>query len=769
MAALSRWELREWRTALLDIPLDEHGYRDRCQIERVDEIERLWQWWSDEERRCADIDGPAAGLLGFFLLTLVAMHCSDQVRFQGAAPHDISVSGLDARELCVPLVRDPAVRDAVKALYAPGRRSPAGAQDWSGIRNTWNDIDFDTLEFHRGGTTSIIFGGWTKSELGNRKLKFALKCLIYPYRRIPAITNATREYRERYRLTHEDVAGISHLVPVWASHDGWIVMDFVDGSTLAEVLDATAAEADPGPKRDIMRRIDLDELERLGTALIVALEELERHGRHHGDLSPSNIIVERDGDKGQVRMRLIDLGVNYLYSRSVSGLRQGDGVYVAPEVRRDGTSGGLADLYSLGVLLIAISGVPQSAEGTVPDQWYTASVGLARLLEDLIDTEPQRRLLVSGLKTAEHRFPAIKRLFERELEVAKAARGETAAAGRLNALKRLTPGEGLVKRQRQILKARSRQAAGGHESFHVRQARMLSRWSLVSSWFLWATFALVVMWWARDLGIDWQAKFVELLNNILGRDHEGIIGLDDVRADDYPIPDPWGNLPVRIIAFTFVLAGAKWYLNILADLAPRSHLPRRGRRRAITVFSEISIRSAAVLPSVYIVVPTLVQRDWWPLFSAIGVTTITIVNAACLLFARDAVRRAREAGLSTVSGGEIATLEKFASWVPTSGIYGVAVWSIGMLLMLEVLQDELVYASAVGLINIGVFYIIKCGTDAPYVRVGLTRAVLAAERLDHLESEKAAARPEPRTEDDDSAAPDSRDAAAASEAAAPVG
>jgi hypothetical protein len=51
-------------------------------------------------------------------------------------------------------------------------------------------------------------------------------------------------------------------------------------------------------------------------------------------------------------------------------------------------------------------------------------------------------------------------------------------------------------------------------------------------------------------------------------------------------------------------------------------------------------------------------------------------------------------------------------------------------LQTHVLHDVWVYASLVTIINIALFYLHKCGELAPIVRGGLTRAFLAAERLD---------------------------------------
>ena len=45
------------------------------------------------------------------------------------------------------------------------------------------------------------------------------------------------------------------------------------------------------------------------------------------------------------------------------------------------------------------------------------------------------------------------------------------------------------------------------------------------------------------------------------------------------------------------------------------------------------------------------------------------------------------------------------------------------------LQDVYFYMSAVAAVNVGLFYLVKCGRHGAEVRGGLTRAVLAAERV----------------------------------------
>jgi serine/threonine protein kinase len=785
---LDSWTEAEWRAVLLDIPMDDGTFEVTFEITRQALIAVLWRWWSNEKRTYR---GKADGYLGFFLLTLIAMHCSDGMRFGDGVPEPIVGVKRDPAELSGQLVQNEQVREAIEVLYDPhwkdGRRlNPKGraaAAITPNVRARWANIDFSELSFHRSGTTSIIFRGRTRGEESNgARPEFALKCVIYPYQRIEAITEATKAYREDYKLESSQVERIVHLVPVWASYDAWVLMDFIDGPTLAEVLAKADAKRTP-PKREVARTVDFEQLNRLGTALFAALMELEEHDRRHGDLSPSNIIVEDEGGETPARLRLIDLGVNYLHTRSMSGGR-GDAVYVAPETRRTGKSGDLADIYSLGRLLIAIGGVPLNPDGTVPDAYYAHSVGLARLLEDLVDEEADHRLTVvavdkgkeknkgedkNGKEKAEDKtkdedeakklIPQITPLFKLEMAIARAGE-EAVEEGAFARFRALTPGKGQMKRQKKILEvleaeakdAQRREAeakdpdrpqaeakepndleAEAKASYHLKQARRLRRWALVCTWCVLSAFLVILTALARDVGYEWLVKPVEIASNIAGREDGTIPVLDDVRAADYPIKDFWGSLPARIVALSFIVVGARWYLNILADLTPGTASPRTGRGLALTRFNECAMRMAAILPALYVTLPTVFDRDWWPLFSAIGVTSVAIVNTSCLLFARDAFRRAREAGLSTVPKIDTTAMAKFAPWTPTSWFYSVPVWSIGTLLLLDRLQDELVYAIFVTTINIAMWYVIKCGIEAPYVRIALARSYLAAERLDRRE------------------------------------
>jgi hypothetical protein len=85
----------------------------------------------------------------------------------------------------------------------------------------------------------------------------------------------------------------------------------------------------------------------------------------------------------------------------------------------------------------------------------------------------------------------------------------------------------------------------------------------------------------------------------------------------------------------------------------------------------------------------------------------------------------------------ITGVAAFSEWVPSSLFYAGVVSVIGMLIYLGKLHDEWMYALAVSAINFFLFYIIKCGKGASEVRVLLTRASFAGERLRRMKEKRS--------------------------------
>lgn len=113
----------------------------------------------------------------------------------------------------------------------------------------------------------------------------------------------------------------------------YIVMEFVDGSDLAESLTERG-------------RLPMSEVVAIGLALSDALVALERVGIAHRDLKPGNVLLSSSG-----LIKLADFGIAKIAGlATVTSTRQAPMTmaYAAPEVW-DGKATQASDLYALGV------------------------------------------------------------------------------------------------------------------------------------------------------------------------------------------------------------------------------------------------------------------------------------------------------------------------------------------------------------------------------------------------------------------------------------
>jgi eukaryotic-like serine/threonine-protein kinase len=116
---------------------------------------------------------------------------------------------------------------------------------------------------------------------------------------------------------------------------GWIVMEFVEGDTLNEILERS-------PKG-----LPVDDVRRWFGQIGAAVDYLHRHGIVHRDLKPANIFVQN----GFVKIG--DYGLSkFLSSSRRAGHTQSVGTfhYMAPEIGR-GEYGREVDVYALGIIL----------------------------------------------------------------------------------------------------------------------------------------------------------------------------------------------------------------------------------------------------------------------------------------------------------------------------------------------------------------------------------------------------------------------------------
>jgi len=210
------------------------------------------------------------------------------------------------------------------------------------------------------------------------------------------------EARLTLRLQHPNVAQTYEI----GHHDDnlYIVMELVDGPTLAEVLRGLKAA-----ERLMPVEIALFIAMQAAAGLFAAHSLCDEQGKPlhviHRDISPQNIMVDRQGV-----VKIIDFGVAKAEDRlvrTVDGAVRGKLNYFSPERAEGEDFDHRADLFALGLVLwIMLTGThPLQELGQVESllamqQWQAPSLqearadapaALAGLLARLLDPDPARR------------------------------------------------------------------------------------------------------------------------------------------------------------------------------------------------------------------------------------------------------------------------------------------------------------------------------------------------------------------------------------------
>jgi serine/threonine protein kinase len=192
-------------------------------------------------------------------------------------------------------------------------------------------------EVGRGGMGAVWLG--TDQVLGRQ---VALKRLGLAPGGTPDLERAEREARLAARLNHPHVVAVFDLVE--EDDDHWLVMEYVDGVTLAELVRRDGALT-PDQASPLLRQA--------AEALAAAHEA----GIVHRDVKPSNILVSADG-----QVKLSDFGIARAEqdsSLTQTGLVTGSPAYLSPEVASGRTAQPAADVWSLGATAYhALSGKP---------------------------------------------------------------------------------------------------------------------------------------------------------------------------------------------------------------------------------------------------------------------------------------------------------------------------------------------------------------------------------------------------------------------------
>ena len=156
------------------------------------------------------------------------------------------------------------------------------------------------------------------------------------------LERAEREARLAARLNHPHVVAVFDLV--MEGDDHWLVMEYVEGRTLAELVRQDGA-------------LSPDEAAPLLRQAADALAAAHESGIVHRDVKPSNILVTPEG-----QVKLSDFGIARAEadaSLTQTGLVTGSPAYLAPEVASGQMATPAADVWSLGATAFhALSGRP---------------------------------------------------------------------------------------------------------------------------------------------------------------------------------------------------------------------------------------------------------------------------------------------------------------------------------------------------------------------------------------------------------------------------
>ena len=165
--------------------------------------------------------------------------------------------------------------------------------------------------------------------------EFALKFLKSEYHNMPYLIEYFRDEASSMRdLAHPNIVRFYRFVN--NEHYSYIIMDYVDGFALSEVIKLSRK------KKDFM---PLDEVARVMTQVARALDAIHREDYVHRDIKPSNVLIDRKTG----RAFLTDLGITSASNTMMEGA--GTMAYMSPEQAETWVADHRSDIYAYGIML----------------------------------------------------------------------------------------------------------------------------------------------------------------------------------------------------------------------------------------------------------------------------------------------------------------------------------------------------------------------------------------------------------------------------------
>jgi serine/threonine protein kinase len=571
----------------------------------------------------------------------------------------------------------------------------------------------ETLSFHKIGTTSYIL----RFKLHKRVLK-----LIKPvYFKITSITGATERYQENY----SELGDFSPTV--YDSDPRYVIMTFIDGDTLGEYM---ARYIHSSNDSHVLPPVVLDRVLRIIEPVCAALKICAARPEkvHHLDLSPENILVQHLA--GEIAaVCLIDYGYNHLLSNFIGKPDEFSRaqVYMAPELIK-GTAAGteLSDAYSLGVIMLELL---RSARINVKDlssdvdEVWLRQPDFARLIEDLMEDDPSRRLL--QVERGEEIFSLIAARVRLQLDIYRKKQfpeRNSAAVFVETVTGVFFPIASILELRRELREMKQTVRPDPENRIAIAELSRLRSWAYFSH----AVHLVCVGCFFVFAIYLYDFRLCDRLGLCVAGPNQPSFLPPFVQGALYGRLN--GLLPGRLVALSFAYLMGKYYADILARLTVSGlNLSGVGGLR----LTECCVRSIPFWGLFPILYALVVDPKAWPFCSAFGVAGAALNN--WMLYrtaekARSLNRRELRARPSQLIDTE---LSDFAQWWSEIVIYVVALFSIGVCLFwIKVAKDEFIYAIIVGLVmNILILYAQNCSADARELRVVLARLISSLRRI----------------------------------------